>query len=78
MKRLTPDNEERADRAESALDAAATDVDGNETDPDRSIAEQVTDLIGDLWHFCDRHGVRMQECIDAARNHHECEIEDWS
>ena len=59
-------NEERSDQAAAGLRAYAQEIGVDTADT------TVQDLLADLAHWCDRHGVDLWDCWDSAgRNYHE-------
>lgn len=66
------DNEDRASWADSALRAfaGATRVDKEE------MQTQMQDLIADLFHLAHRHDLPVNEIMQAAVHHYECEREE--
>ena len=69
-------NDERASWAEIALTAfgqrtgMVIESVGDDEDPFLIIA----DLLADLAHWCDRHGVDLQEALRRAGRHYRAEI----
>lgn len=62
-------NNKRADAAERALITFAEDF-GEMDEPGElgPLAEQnLCDLLADLAHYCDRHGLKMERCLFIAR-----------
>lgn len=66
-------NESRADRAEWAL-AVATDRSG-ESDASETHLD-VSDLLGNLMHFCVRAGLDFDEMVASAKRAAEGDLED--
>jgi hypothetical protein len=75
VQRLPPDidgmNDERADWAGEALAAFArvTRMDSAGEDA----ATILSDLLGDLLHWCDRHDLDFEEQLERARGHYAAE-----
>jgi hypothetical protein len=62
-KKLFAANESRAIRAEKALSAYENNAECN-----------VTDLITDLRHFCDREEIDFDAAVEMSEIHHEEEV----
>jgi hypothetical protein len=67
-----PDNSDRADWAEEALKTFAkrTRVE------DEDVKTQVQDLLANLFHLCNRHGVDVADALRMGICHYECEREE--
>lgn len=66
---FTPDNEQRAERAQAALSVYADD-DSTFVDDDAN----VTDLLTDLMHLMSRSGRSFDEALRVAEIHYNCEL----
>lgn len=66
---LTPDNEKRSNWAGNALKGFALESGVDE------LKFTVADLLADLGHFCDRHGVDMQWCLKIAASNYGAETD---
>lgn len=58
-------NRKRTEHAREALEGYVKRDDVLEVCP-----EHVTDLLADLMHFCDRHGVDFGKRLSSAENHY--------
>lgn len=61
-------NEQRSDWAAEAIVAFA-ETTGSD------LEDALADLIGDLHHFCDRHGMDMSEQIERGRDFYQYETQ---
>jgi hypothetical protein len=65
-------NQHRSDAAEKALLSFAQD--SGELDHDGALGElseqNITDLLVDLAHYCDRQGLSLQRCLAKAERHY--------
>lgn len=64
---FTPDNEQRAERAEAALSAYAKDNDTFVSDE-----SNIADLLTDLMHYAGRE--EFNEALRMAEIHYNCEL----
>jgi hypothetical protein len=82
---LPPDpegmNDERAEWALSTIQAFGTttgecfyDFDGQERDA--ILQQNISDLLGDLAHLCDREGVNLRAMLDRAEHHYNEETDN--
>jgi hypothetical protein len=63
---MAPDNQDRVDAAEAALDAAREQRGNVEDD----FQDELTDLLTDLRHFALEHGLSMARAIKNSRMHY--------
>lgn len=65
-------NERRSGAAEQALLSFAEDIgETEESGGLGALAEQnISDLLADLAHYCDRRGLKLKKCLAQARLHY--------
>lgn len=61
-------NDKRSDWAQAAIVAFAIATGSD-------LEDAIADLIGDLGHFCDRHGLDMQRQVDRGREFYDYETQ---
>jgi len=85
QKKLPPDpegmNQQRADAADETLDFFAQNhgelySTENEDERRELIAQNLSDLLANFAHYCDREGVALADCLRRAANHYNEETDD--
>lgn len=77
--RIPPDpedmNDQRAEAAGSALDTFTNDMGETGEDEDLDI-QNLTDLIADFGHFCDRNNIDFADILRRAQYHYDEETDN--
>ena len=70
-----PTNADRAEWAEKAIKVFAVEV-GEDSDLEADPETVLSDLIGDLMHYCDIRKVDWYEALRRGTNYHSEEVEE--